>query len=73
MGLGKVPVNFHKRRVAANIDLNLWKSLPASLVPIRQEVPESMLHFQIVRLEVVFDLNPADGALGGEETKSEQE
>ena len=65
MGLRKDPINFRKRRVAADIYLNLWKSLPASLVPIHQVVPELISHFWIVRLEVVFELNPAEEALGG--------
>ena len=65
MGLEKVPVNFHERRVAADVDLNLWKSLPASLVPIHQAVPESISCLWIVRFEVVFELNAAEGALGG--------
>ena len=65
MGLGKVPVNFHERRVAADVDLNLWKSLPACLVPIHQAVPELISHLQIMRLEVIFELKAAEGALGG--------
>ena len=64
MGLRKVLVNFCERRVAADVDLNVWKSLPVSLVPIHQAVPELILHLQIVRL--VFELNPAEGEeLGG--------
>jgi hypothetical protein len=62
--LGKVPVNFREKRVVANVDLNLWKSLPVPLVPIHQAVPESISHLQIVRLEVVFELNPEEGAQG---------
>ena len=65
MGLGKVPVNFRERTVAADFDLNLWKSLPASLVPIHQAVPKSISSLRIMGLEVVFELNPAEGALGG--------